>query len=73
MREDAGVVRGAGCAPEEGDRVRADRQGEGGELEELIVEFSPWPPTCSRCATGCKELGVTHVAMEATGVYWKPV
>ena len=26
-----------------------------------------------RCATGCWALGVTHVGMESTGIYWSPV
>ncbi len=30
-------------------------------------------PTCWPCRTGWPSHGVTHVAMESTGVYWKPV
>ena len=45
----------------------------GGELEELIVEFSTRAGDLLALRDWLKQLGVTHVAMEATGVYWKPV
>jgi len=45
----------------------------GGELEELMVEFSTMAADLFALRDWLKELGVTHVAMEATGVYWKPV
>jgi transposase len=44
---------------------------EGGELEELVVEFSTMAADLLALRDWLKELGVTHVAMEATGVYWK--
>ena len=47
--------------------------GEGGELEELTVEFSTMAADLLALRDWLKQLGVTHVAMEATGVYWKPV
>jgi transposase len=47
--------------------------GEGGELEELTVEFSTMSAELLAMRDWLKQLGVTHVAMEATGVYWKPV
>ena len=47
--------------------------GAGGEIEELIVEFSTMAADLLALRDWLKELGVTHVAMEATGVYWKPV
>jgi transposase len=47
--------------------------GEGGELEELTVEFSTMAADLLAMRDWLKQLGVTHVAMEATGVYWKPV
>jgi transposase len=47
--------------------------GPGGELEELIVEFSTMTADLLALRDWLRELGVTHVAMEATGVYWKPV
>jgi len=47
--------------------------GEGGELEELTVELSTMADDLLAMRDWLKQLGVTHVAMEATGVYWKPV
>jgi transposase len=44
-----------------------------GELEELIVEFSTMAADLLALRDWLKQLGVTDVAMEATGVYWKPV
>jgi len=46
---------------------------DGGELEELIVEFRTMAADLLALRDWLEELGVTHVAMEATGVYWKPV
>jgi transposase len=45
----------------------------GGEIEELIVEFSTMAGDLLALRDWLKQLDVTHVAMEATGVYWKPV
>jgi transposase len=45
----------------------------GGELEERIVEFSTMAGDLLALRDWLKQLDVTHVAMEATGVYWKPV
>jgi transposase len=47
--------------------------GSGGELEELTVTFSTMAGDLLALRDWLKQLGVTHVAMEATGVYWKPV
>jgi hypothetical protein len=47
--------------------------GPGGEIEELIVEFSTMTADLLALRDWLKQLGVTHVAMEASGVYWKPV
>ena len=47
--------------------------GPGGEIEELIVEFSTMAVDLLALRDWLRELGVTHVAMEATGVFWKPV
>ena len=44
-----------------------------GELEELIVEASTMAGDLLLLRDWLKQLGVTHVAMEATGVYWKQV
>jgi transposase len=46
---------------------------QGGELEELTAEVSTMAADLLALRDWLKELGVTHVAMEATGVYWKPV
>src|SRR4051794_21995579 len=34
---------------------------------------APPRPACSRCQTGCPTMPALNIAMEATGVYWKPV
>ena len=47
--------------------------GAAGENEELNVEFSTMTSQLLALRDWLKGLGVTHVAMEATGVYWKPV
>jgi transposase len=45
--------------------------GAGGQVEELNAEFSTMAAQLLALRDWLKELGVTHVAMEATGVYWK--
>jgi hypothetical protein len=45
----------------------------GGELEEVIVEFSTMAADLLALRDWLRELEITHVAMEATGVYWKPI
>ena len=47
-----------------------DRQG---ERAELCAEFETMTADLLGLRDWLKGLGVTHVAMEATGVYWKPV
>ena len=47
-----------------------DRQG---KRTELRAEFSTMTAELLALRDWLKGLGVTHVAMEATGVYWKPV
>ena len=47
-----------------------DRNGGRGELR---AEFETMTPDLLALRDWLKGLGVTHVAMEATGVYWKPV
>jgi len=44
-----------------------------GERAELRAEFETMTPDLLALRDWLKGLGVTHVAMEATGVYWKPV
>jgi transposase len=47
--------------------------GVGGEVEELMAVFSTMTVELLALRDWLRELGVTHVAMEATGVFWKPV
>ena len=47
-----------------------DRQG---NRTELLAEFSTMTSDLLALSDWLSGLGVTHVAMEATGVYWKPV
>ena len=44
-----------------------------GERAELCAEFATMTADLLGLRDWLKGLGVTHVAMEATGVYWKPV
>src|SRR5215204_5408849 len=44
-----------------------------GERAELRAEFEAMTPDLLALRDWLKGLGITHVAMEATGVYWKPV
>jgi transposase len=44
-----------------------------GELQEFSAEFATMAADLLALRDWLKELGVTEVAMEATGVYWKPV
>jgi transposase len=44
-----------------------------GELQELTAEFATMAGDLLALRDWLKELRVTEVAMEATGVYWKPV
>jgi transposase len=44
-----------------------------GELQELVAEFGTMAADLLALRDWLKELGVTDVAMEATGVFWKPV
>ena len=42
-----------------------------GGIEEIVAEFSTMAGQLLALRDWLKELGVTHVAMEATGVFWK--
>jgi transposase len=44
-----------------------------GKRSELRAEFATMTSDLLALRDWLKGLGVTHVAMEATGVYWKPV
>src|SRR5688572_25789774 len=47
--------------------------GRGGGRVEHVAEFSTMTPDLLALRDWLSGFGVTHVAMEATGVYWKPV
>jgi hypothetical protein len=42
-----------------------------GEMEEIVAKFSTMAPRLVAWRDRLNELGVTHVAMEATEVFWK--
>jgi transposase len=44
-----------------------------GHLRKEYRRFTTMTPDLENLATWLGELGVTHVALESTGVYWKPV
>jgi len=44
-----------------------------GQRAEVVAEFATMTSDLLALRDWLKALGVTHVAMEATGVYWKPV
>lgn len=46
---------------------------EGGKAKKQIRKFSTFTEHLEELADWLKQNGVTHVAMESTGVYWKPV
>jgi transposase len=46
---------------------------EDGKKSKGVRTFGTWTQDLQRLANWLDEQGVTHVAMEATGVYWKPV
>lgn len=47
--------------------------GSGGRTEKLVRTFGSTTPDLLALADWLAGLGVTDVAMESTGVYWKPV
>ncbi len=42
-------------------------------IEEETRTFSTFTASLKECKRWLKEVGVTHIAMESTGIYWKPV
>lgn len=46
---------------------------EGDGVERLIRKFGTTTNALQKLSEWLQELGVTHVAMESTGIYWKPV
>ena len=49
------------------------RWGEGGRREQEVREFRTWTSTLRELRRWLAAEGVSQVAMEATGVYWRPV
>ena len=47
--------------------------GPDGKPIKVIRTFTTMTAALKRLAQWLKEQGVTHVAMESTGVYWKPI
>ena len=45
----------------------------GGKLRKIVRRFGAMTNDLCAMASWLIEEGVTHVAMESTGVYWKPV
>ena len=45
----------------------------GGEVERHVETFGTMTSDLERLADALEARGITHVALEATGVYWKPV
>ena len=64
---------GAGCAQGAGDRVRAVARRRTGARAQDVREFKTTVGGLLVLRDWLKAHGVTQVAMEATGVYWKPV
>jgi transposase len=44
-----------------------------GQNDYQTREFDAFTSSLTALRDWCKQEGVTHVAMESTGVYWKPV
>ena len=47
--------------------------GEGSRVQREVRSFGTTTAAIGQMADWLAEGGVTHVAMEATGVYWKPI
>ncbi|HEV8541083.1 MAG TPA: transposase, partial [Verrucomicrobiae bacterium] len=45
----------------------------GGKAEKYLRQFGTTTPELQELAKWLQEFGVTHVAMESTGVYWRPI
>jgi transposase len=46
---------------------------ERGQRQKVLQTFSTMTPDLLRLRDWLQSLGVTHVAMESTGVFWKPI
>lgn len=64
------VSRGCGIDVHK-ENIVATVRGEG--IQEECRTFQSFTSDLQLCAEWLKELKITHVAMESTGVYWKPV
>src|SRR4051812_41171474 len=53
--------------------VACVRIAEGGRVVRHVQRFATTTTDLERLSAWLKSHGVTHVVMEATGVYWKPV
>ena len=61
------------CSQGDGRRLRPARQRRQGRPARFATFKTTTERPAASCRTGLRALGCTHVAMEATGVYWKPV
>ena len=66
-------MRGVGCAQEHGDGLRAGPGPERGPDQSTVRQFRTFTAALRELRDWLVAEGVTQVAMEATGVYWKPV
>ena len=57
----------------EGDRGLSADRFVGRKVEAEVRRFATTTPGLMALSAWLEEAKVTHVAMEATGVYWKPV
>lgn len=64
------VYRGCGVDVHK-DNIVATIRGEG--IREETRTFTTFTATLKECSDWLKSHGITHIAMESTGVYWKPV
>ena len=53
--------------------VACVRLAEGGRVKRHVETFATTTADLERLSAWLAGYGVTHVAMEATGIYWKPV
>jgi transposase len=49
------------------------RSGEDGKTHKALQRFGTMTPDLLRLIDWLQEAGCTHVALESTGVYWKPI
>ena len=63
----------AGLDVHQKEIVACRRIASGRKVESELARFPTTTPGLLALSAWLTEAGVTHVAMEATGVYWKPV